>query len=308
MEPAPQGAAAWLPLPPFAAAPPPAAARLPGSYWSGVWRRFRADRAAVAGLAGLLLIMLLCVCGPWLTPWHFDQIHLSAENLPPGAAHWFGTDRLGRDIFARTWMGGRVSLLVGVTAAAIDLGIGAVYGAVAGLGGPLLDAVLMRVVDTLYGIPFLLVAILLLTVVGPGLRAIVLAIALVNWLGMARLVRGQVLQLRGEPYVLAARGLGLPPWRVALRHLLPNALGPMLVWLSFNVPSAIFLEAFLSYLGLGIQPPLASWGSLISSATETFRLFPYPLLFPAAALSGAMLAFYAVSDGLRDALDPRPRR
>jgi oligopeptide transport system permease protein len=253
----------------------------------------------------LACLVALCVLGPALSRWPYAQIHLDARNLPPGAAHWFGTDALGRDLFARTWVGGRISLGVGAFAAAVDLGVGAVLGTVAGLAGGAGDAVLMRAVDVLYGVPFLLVAILLLAVFGPGLPAIVLAIALVNWLGMARLVRGQVLQLRGRPHLVAARALGLPPARLAARHVLPAVAGPALAWLSFNVPSAIFLEAFLSYLGLGVQPPVPSWGSMIAGGAQAFPLHPYPFVFPAAALCATMAALYALGDALRDRFDPR---
>jgi ABC-type dipeptide/oligopeptide/nickel transport system permease subunit len=291
-----------------AAAPGPGqeiSGRAAASYWAAVWRRFRQNAPASAALACIAAMVAMSAVGPYLAHVPYDRLNLTAENLPPGPGHWLGTDELGRDVWARTWMGGRVSLFIGLAAAAIDLGIGAVYGGVAGLAGGALDGVMMRVVDVLYGLPFLLVAILLLAVVGPGLRTIVAAIALINWLGMARLVRGQVLELKNREFVLAARALGVPWWRILIRHLLPNAMGPMLVWISYTVPSAIFTEAFLSYLGLGVQAPLTSWGAMISDGTETFRTHPYPFLFPAIALSLTMLAFYLVSDALQDALDPR---
>lgn len=267
------------------------------------WRALAADRRARAALAILLPIAVLCLAGPLRAP--YAAVHLGAAYRVPSAAHWFGTDALGRDLFARTAMGGRVSLGVGALAAALDLGVGAVVGSAAGWTGGALDAAVMRVIDVLYGVPFLLVAILLLTVLGPGLPAVVLAIALVNWLGMARLVRGQVRQLRAEPYVLAAAALGRPGPEVVRRHVLPALVGPVLAWLAFNVPSAIFLEAFLSYLGLGVQPPLPSWGSLIANGAQSFQLHPYAFAFPAAALCLTMAALYLGADALRDALDPR---
>lgn len=300
----------FLPLEPEPTVVPPRAPR-PNPYWAEVWWRFRRNRLAVIGLVLLCLLALLTIVGPHLTPFHYDDLALRQADLPPGPEHWFGTDQLGRDVFARTWMGGRVSLLIGLVAAAIDLGIGAVYGGVAGLAGGWVDEVLMRLVDVLYGIPFLLVVILLLVVLGSGLRSVIVAIALVNWLGMARLVRGQVLQLREQEFVLAARVLGVSPPTILFRHILPATVGPMLVWISYNVPAAIFAEAFLSYLGLGVRPPLASWGSLVSAGSDLFRLDPWPFFFPAAAIALTMLAFYAVSDGLREALDFRaedPRR
>jgi len=275
------------------------------NYWAGVWSRFRGNRPAVLGLLLLGLIVLGTLVGPHLTPYHYDALALLQANRPPGPEHWFGTDQLGRDTFARTWMGGRVSLLIGLAAAAIDLCIGAVYGGVAGLAGGWVDEVLMRLVDALYAIPFLLVVILLLVLLGSGLRSLIIAIALVNWLGMARLVRGQVLEIREREYVLAARVLGVPAPAILWRHLLPACLGPILVWISYNVPAAIFAEAFLSYLGLGVQPPRPSWGSMVSAASDLVRLHPWPFLFPAVAITLTLLAFYVVSDGLRDALDPR---
>lgn len=279
--------------------------RRPASPGREAWTRFRRNPLAVPGLVVLVLIAGGVLLGPHLARVPYDRIDLAHQNEPPGPRHWFGTDQLGRDTFARTWVAGRVSLLVGLAAAGIDVGIGAVYGGVAGLAGGWVDEGMMRVVDVLYGVPFLLVAILLLLVMGPGPMSVVVAIAMVNWLGMARLVRGQVLLLKEQEYVLAARALGVPKWRILLRHLLPNACGPMLVWLSYNIPAAIFAEALLAYVGLGIQPPLASWGSMVSSGSVLFRLHPSQFLFPASALSLTMLSLYAVGDGLRDALDPR---
>ena len=269
----------------------------------GRWRALAADPRARAASGLLLAILAFCVLGPLRAP--YAAVHLGAGYRPPSAAHWFGTDALGRDLFARTAVGGRISLSVGALAAVLDLGVGAVVGAAAGWAGGALDAAVMRAVDVLYGIPFLLVAILLLALLGPGLPALVLAIALVNWLGMARLVRGQVRQLRTEPYVVAAAALGRPGPEVVRRHVLPALVGPGLAWLSFNVPSAIFLEAFLSYLGLGVQPPVPSWGSLIADGAQTFQLHPYAFAFPAGALCLTMAALYLGSDALRDALDPR---
>ncbi len=277
-----------------------------GGRRSGLLSRLLADPAATCALAVLVLVVLLAAVGPWLAPRPYTAIDLNAEFLPPGPGHWFGTDALGRDLWARTWVGARVSLGIGIAAAILDLVVGAVYGGLAGLAGGVVEALMMRAVDILYGIPVLLVAFMVLLVAGPGPGAVVAALAMVGWLGMARLVRGQVLELRQREFVLAARALGLPPWRIVLVHLLPNAAGPMLVWLSFTVPSAIFAEAFLSYVGLGVQPPRSSWGVMISNGVETFRQHPYPFAFPAATLSLTMLALYIVGDALRDALgDPR---
>ncbi len=250
------------------------------------------------GVGLLAAIALLALIGPGLDGWPAGQVHLALANLPPGARHPFGTDALGRDTFSRTWQGARLSLLVGLAAVLLDLGVGAVYGALAGFAGGALDQALMRVVDVLYGVPSLLVAIFLVTVRGPGLGTLILAIATVNWLGMARLVRGQVLSLRRREWVLASRGLGLRPSQVLWRHVLPHVAGPALAWLSFSLPQAIFAEAFLSFLGLGVQPPLASWGSLISLGSASLLINPYPLLFPSAALVLTLLGCHLVADGL----------
>ncbi len=289
---------------PMPAADPTGVCRRP-SVLGSAWARFRRNRMAVAGLAVLMLMLAAVVLAPHLVPFPYYRIDLAHVDEPPGPRHWFGTDQLGRDIFARTWIAGRVSLLIGLTAAIIDLAVGVVYGGIAGLVGGWLEEVMMRVVDVLYGVPFLLVAILLLVLLGPGPRSVVAAIALVNWLGMARLVRGQVLLLKEQGYVLAARALGVPGWRILVRHLLPNASGPILVWLSYNIPAAIFAEALLSYVGIGIQPPLTSWGAMLGNSSVVLRIHPAQFVFPAAALSLTMLALYAVGDGLRDALDPR---
>lgn len=269
-------------------------------------QRFLANRAAVLGLGLLGLLLALAVLGPHLVSQPFARIDLAQRDLPPGPGHPFGTDALGRDLFARVWVGGRVSLLVAATATAADLLVGVCYGGVAGLVGGALGEAMMRLVDTLYGLPVLLVVILLLVVMGPGLASVITAITLVNWLGMARLVRTEAAALREREYVLAARGLGVSEWRILGRHLLPAAAGPILVWLSYTIPAAIFAEAFLSFLGLGVQPPLPSWGSLLSSAANHLGRHPGHFLFPAAALTSTLLAFCLIGDGLRDAWRPQP--
>jgi oligopeptide transport system permease protein len=262
-------------------------------------RRLLRDPWSVGALAVLALVALLSLVVPALG--HPARIDLLDTEAPPSWAHPFGTDALGRDVFARTFAGGRVSLGIGVFAALVDLGIGAVWGSLAGLLGGLWDEVLMRAVDVLYGIPFVLVVILLVVTIGPGVGSVAVAIALVNWLGMARLVRSLVLQLVGQDWVLAARALGVPEGRILWRHVVPHLLGPMLAWLSYNVPAAIFTEAFLSYLGLGVQSPATSWGSLVADGAEAFRLYPAPFFFPAAVLSVTLLAFYVLSDGIQAA-------
>jgi ABC-type dipeptide/oligopeptide/nickel transport system permease subunit len=276
---------------------------LPAAVPSGRVRPARRATLIVA-LAILGGVVLMAVIGPLLVGASPLQVHLAHANQPPSARHPFGTDVLGRDVFARTWAGARISLGIGLAAVALDLGVGVVYGGVAGYLGGTVDQVMARVIDVLYGVPFLLVAMALLVVRGPGPVSVVLAIALVNWLGMARLVRGEVQRLRDRDYVLAARALGVSGPRVLFRHLLPQVWGPVLAWLSYSLPQAIFAEAFLSFIGLGVRPPLASWGSLISFAAPTFLLDPYPLLFPAAALVLTLLACYLLGDCLRPGHPP----
>jgi ABC-type dipeptide/oligopeptide/nickel transport system permease subunit len=286
------------------------APRPQAGFWRDAWRRLLRNKLAMLGLAFIILIAFLSWFGPFLSSYSVVEQHLeSGRNLPPSAEHWFGTDDLGRDEFVRVCEGGRISLTIGVAAALIDLVIGVLYGGLAGYRGGRTDAVMMRIVDVLWGLPYLLTVILLMVVLPPGIGTIILALTVTGWLNMARLVRGQVLQLKEQEFVLAARALGAGTGRLLLRHLIPNSMGPILIMLTLTVPSAIFAEAFLSFLGLGVQAPAASWGTMINDALitvlsgEWWRLF-----FPAFFLSLTMLAFNVLGDGLRDALDPRLRK
>lgn len=277
------------------------------SYWRGAWLRLRRNWAAMAGLGILVVLLALSLVAPLLSPYTYSQQIYTAVGQPPSAVHWLGTDDLGRDLWTRLWMGGRVSLFIGVTAAGLDLVLGALYGGFMGYLGGRVDDLMMRVVELLYGLPHLLLLILLMVVLGPGVGTLILAFALTGWVGMARLVRGQVLQLKEQEFVLAARTMGAPAWWVITRHLLPNAMGPMLVSLTFTVPAAIFMEATLSFLGLGVPMPLASWGTLANDGFGAMRLYPWTLIFPTTTIALTMLAFNLLGDGLRDALDPRLR-
>lgn len=281
--------------------------RPPRSYWADAWARFRQNRMAVAGLVVLVVIGILSIVGPYLTGYDYRETSLLDTDLPPSPEHWFGTDELGRDIFTRLWFGARISLLIGLLAAAIDLVAGVTMGGIAGYFGGMVDDVIMRIVEIVYSIPSLLVIILLLVVIGPGLGSIVVALGVLGWVGMARLVRGQELQIKQQEYVLAAQALGVRPWKIIVRHLVPNTMGVILVNITLTVPGAIFTEAFLSFLGLGIQDPLASLGSMISSSYQVLRVYPHELFFPALVLSLILLGFNFLGDGLRDALDPRQR-
>lgn len=278
------------------------------TYWQDAWRRLKQNKLAMAGLVVISLIALLALIGPLFSPYSYSDQVLADANLPPSAAHWFGTDNLGRDLFTRILYGARISLSIGVVASLINLSIGVIYGGAAGYFGGRTGAVMMRIVDILYGIPLLLYVILLMVVLKPGLTNIFIALGLVYWLRMAQIVRGQVLSLREQEYVLAARLIGAGSGRIILRHLVPNAMGPIIVTLTLSIPEAIFTEAFLSFIGLGVSAPMASWGVLASESVAGLRSYPYQLLFPALAISFTMLSFNFLGDGLRDALDPRMRK
>lgn len=271
----------------------------------GVWQRLRQDTPAMLGLGVILLLVMIAIIGPWLSPYSYSDQNLAQANQPPDAGHWFGTDSLGRDLFVRVLYGARISLSIGLTASVINLFIGVIYGGIAGYFGGRVDRIMMNIVDVLYGIPLLLYVILLMVVLQPGLTNIFIALGVAYWLGMARIVRGQILVLKEQEYVLAARSLGAGHWRILFRHLLPNSLGPIIVTMTLAIPEAIFTEAFLSFIGLGVAAPMASWGVLASEGITSLRSYPFQLFFPAAAISITMLAFNFLGDGLRDALDPR---
>lgn len=270
--------------------------------------RLKKNKAAMAGLAIILFISLLALFGPMLSPYSYSDQSLTDANQPPSGAHWFGTDNLGRDLATRVFYGARISLSIGIVASLINLGIGVLYGGISGYFGGKIDSVMMRIVDILYGIPLLLYVILLMVVLKPGLLNVFIALGLVYWLRMARIVRAQVLGLKELEYILAARILGASHQRLILGHLLPNSLGPIIVTLTLSIPEAIFTEAFLSFIGLGVSAPMASWGVLASEGVVTLRSYPFQLFAPAVAISLTMLGFNFLGDGLRDALDPRMRR
>ncbi len=272
------------------------------------WMRLKKNKAAMAGLGIIIVISLLAIFGPMLSPYSYSDQSLTDANQPPSAAHWLGTDNLGRDLATRICYGARISLSIGIVASLINLGIGVLYGGISGYFGGRIDSFMMRIVDILYGIPLLLYVILLMVVLKPGLWNVFIALGLVYWLRMARIVRVQVLSLKELEYVLAARVLGASHQRLIFGHLLPNSLGPIIVTLTLSIPEAIFTEAFLSFIGLGVSAPMASWGVLASEGVVTLRSYPFQLLSPAIAISLTMLGFNFLGDGLRDALDPRMRR
>lgn len=279
------------------------------SYWKDAWIRLLKNKLAMGGLVFLLLLAFMAVFGPLFSPHSATAQYLQRQNLPPSREYWFGTDDLGRDVFARTWYGARISLFVGVVAALVDLLIGVVYGGIAGYKGGKTDGIMMRIIEILYGLPYLLVVILLMVVMGPGLFTIIVALTATGWTGMARIVRGQVLQLKNYEFVTASQSFGGGTWRIVRKNLLPNTMGPIIVQMTLTVPSAIFSEAFLSFLGLGVQSPHASWGVMASDALSTILTGEWwRLFFPALFISLTMFAFNVLGDGLQDALDPKLRR
>ena len=266
------------------------------NYWQDAWRRLRKNPVAILAIVMLAALAVMCVVGPGMTGYDYDAVSLSEKNAFPSSEHWFGTDKMGRDLFTRVWIGGRISMILGIAGAAIDMFIGVVYGGVAAYFGGKTDAIMMRIVEILASIPYLLLVVLVSLIVGKGVGSLLIAMCLTGWCHMARLVRGQVLQLKDQEYLLAAKALGTPWYKVIFRHLIPNTLGVVIVAVTFDVPSFIFGEAFLSYIGLGVQAPMTSWGSLASNAQQTMAFYPY------------QLSFQLLGDGLRDALDPKLRQ
>ena len=275
------------------------------SLWHDAWLRLRKNKLALFGGITLVLFIIIAILTPWLAPYSYETQNLDLGATPPSAAHWLGTDIFGRDLLTQIMYGGRISLAVGFIATSVALVIGITWGAIAGYVGGRVDAVMMRLVDILYALPFMIFIVLLMVVFGRNVLLLFLAIGAVEWLTMARIMRSQVQQLRQQEFVEAAISLGLPPSTIIRRHLVPNALGPIIVYTTLTIPSVMLLEAFLSFLGLGIQPPQTSWGLLISYGAETMEEFPWLLIFPGLALTLLLFSLNFLGDGLRDALDVR---
>lgn len=278
------------------------------SYWQDAWIRFQESRLAIFGLIILCLMILFAIIIPYLTSHTYFETNLQLKNHAPSTTYWFGTDELGRDLFTRIWWGARISLFVGISAAIIDMAIGVFYGAFAGMVGGRIEELMMRITDILYSLPNLLIVILLMVVMKPGILTILVALTITGWINMARIVRGEILQLKGQDFVMAARMLGASRSRILMRHLIPNAIGSIITTMTFTISTAIFTEAFLSFLGLGVQAPIASWGMMASDGLSALRYYPWRLFFPAAFISITMLALNLLGDGIRDAFDPRLRR
>lgn len=305
------------------------------SFWQDAWLRIRKNKAAIVSIVILLLIIIMSFVGPMLSPHDAETQTLTHANLPPKVPgfekigiwdgtgtlagkevdmyelknvdeyYWFGTDGLGRDMFSRVWEGTQISLFIAFIAALIDMVIGVLYGGISAYYGGRVDDIMQRIVEILYGIPNLVVVILMILVMDPGIMAIIIAITITGWIGMSRVVRGQVLKYKNQEFVLASRTLGASNNRIISKHLLPNILGIIIINTMFTIPGAIFFEAFLSFIGLGLQPPAASLGTLINDGYKLIKFQPHILMFPSIILSLLMVAFNLLGDGLRDALDPK---
>lgn len=282
------------------------------TYWSDAWRRFKMNKVSMLALVILVILIIMVIIGPIISKYMYGYTYrdvVGEPNLSPNAKYWFGTDELGRDIFTRIWKGGRISIAIGLLGAIIGTIIGSIYGAVAAYSGGKVDTIMMRIIEILYSIPYLLLVIVLrLALNSNGIGTLILAMSITGWCGLARLVRGQILSLKQQDFVMAAEVLGVSQKDIIIKHLIPNTLNVILVSISFDIPGYIFSEAFLSYLGLGVQPPEASWGLMASTAQQSFQFYPYQLFFPALMIGLTMLSFTLLGDGLRDALDPNLRK
>ena len=278
------------------------------SLWRDAWRRLKKNRMAVGGGVFITVLALACVLGPFVSPYGFETQDLVYGARGPSLAHWMGTDYLGRDMLTRILYGGQISLLVGLIAGVVSLVIGTLYGAISGYAGGRVDDVMMRIVDILYSLPYIFLVILLVTLFGQSLILLFLALGLVEWLATARIVRGQVLSLKEKEFILAARSVGTRAPAILMRHLIPNTLGPIIVYFTLTVPEVILQEAFLSYLGLGVQAPRPSLGALINQGALHLDLYPWEIIFPGVVLAATLFSLNFLGDGLRDALDPQMKR
>ncbi len=289
----------------------PAAAPVRGrSLWDDALRRLLRNRAAVTAAVTLLMLAAVCLIGPLLSPHAIDQVYwdrLSLDAAAPSWDHWFGNDANGRDLMVRVFYGGQISLMVGLTATFVALIIGVTWGATAGFMGGQVDNIMMRIVDVMYSLPFMFFVILLMVFFGRNIFLIFVAIGAVEWLDMARIVRGQTLSLKRREFIEAARAAGVGTATIIRRHILPNTLGPVVVYTTLAVPKVILLESFISFLGLGVQEPLTSWGVLISEGAKEMETAPWMLIWPAIFLAISLFCLNFVGDGVRDALDPRDR-
>lgn len=307
------------------------------SFWQDAWLRLWKNKGAILGLVIIAVLLIMAFVGPMISGRSYKEQEIKHSKLPPKIQlleniewlpfdgidkngvdqyakkqvdeyYWFGTDELGRDIFTRTWKGTQVSLLIGLIAALGDLLIGVTYGGISGYYGGRVDNIMQRIVEVIAGIPYLIVVILFILILEPGILSISLALVITGWIGMSRVVRGQMLKLKNQEFVLASKTLGASNATLIRKHLIPNILGNIIIMIMFTIPTAIFSEAFLSFIGLGIRPPLASLGSLVSDGYKSLHTFPHMMIVPAVVISLLILSFNLVADGLRDALDPKMRK
>lgn len=278
------------------------------SLWRDAWKRLFKNRAAVASLVFIGVLALLALLTPWIAPYEYDAIRYDEIGLAPSFSHWFGTDTLGRDLLTRCLFGLRISLAIGLIATVVSFFIGVSWGAIAGYCGGTIDTVMMRFVDSLYALPYMFFVIILMTVFGRNIILLFIALGAVQWLTMARIVRGQIMSLKQKEFVEAAHSIGAKSSSIIFKHLVPNALGPIIVYTTLTVPNVILQEAFLSFLGLGVQAPMASLGSLASDGAQAMELYSWLIIFPGFLLVLLLFALNYLGDGLRDALDPRMKQ
>lgn len=278
------------------------------TYWADVWRRFRENKLALFGMILLVTIVVLLFVGPIISGKDYQYMDPSQKDLLPNSEYWFGTDDMGRDLFTRVCVGGRISIYIGLCCTVVMFVIGALVGALAGLKGGLIDDIIMRICEFVGNLPYLIIVVILSIVLGRSLFSLVFAMSLTAWVGTARMVRGQILQIKEQDYVQAAKALGADTKRIIIKHLLPNTLGIIMVDITMSVPGFIFSEAFLSYIGLGVRPPETSWGALASAGQQQLMFYPHQLFFPCLLIVLMILSFHLIGDGLSDALDPKLRQ
>lgn len=278
------------------------------SFWQDAWRRLKKNRSAIVGLIIIALYALLAIFAPMFSKFTFSEMDIEAIHSLPSAVHWLGCDSTGRDQWVRIWMGARVSLSIGLISAVVNMCVGAVIGGLCGYYGGKLDMIVMRIVDILYGIPSLIITILVMMVIGQGgVMPLIIALCIVGWIGTCRFVRGEVYRLKEQDFVMAAKVLGVPDFPIIIRHIIPNIMGMLITNLCMAIPGAIFQEAFLSYIGLGIKPPNCSWGILAKEGIQYLRTYPHEVIIPAFFICTTMLALNLLGNGLRDVVDPRLR-
>lgn len=277
------------------------------SFWQDAWRRLRKNRFAFIGLCIIVLYGILAIAAPIFSQYNYSDMDAKSMNALPSLTHWLGCDSMGRDLWVRVWMGARVSLTIGLVAATINMCVGSLIGGICGYYGGKLDMVIMRIVDILYGIPSLIVTILVMVVLGTGMQTLIVAMCIIGWIGTCRFARGEVYRLKNQDFVSAAKLLGVSEPKIILREILPNIMGMLVTNLCLAIPQAIFQEAFLSYIGLGIAAPGSSWGVLAKEGIKYLRIAPHEIIIPAFFICTTMLALTLLGDGLRDAVDPKMR-